>query len=1265
MKSVTLLAVIFAAIFFITIPKDGACQLLVENFDYPAGDLLTNHGWLAHSGAGTQAVTVNNGGLSFPGFNLSGIGNAALVDNTGEDVYLSITQQTSGTVYAAFMVNVAAVSAGYFIHLSTNPASTIHRGKVFVDATNHFGLSLGSNTGTYSSSTFSTNTTYLLVLKYQVNAGTSNDQVSLYVFNTNAPATEPASPTVGPLTDATQSDLNPASIALRQYSATQNYIVDGIRIATSWTDAIGVQTVAPTLQSANISFSNVTGNSMTAAWYKGNGEKRVAIISNSSNIIPPEDGTDPSANDIYQGTGQQVVFNGSDSTINITGLSSSTTYWCQVFEYNGTGINTKYSIATGSNNPNSQATLFVLQPPIVSDPTAASITSNSAIIGGNIISDGGSPISERGTVWSINSPISINDNKMAEGNLNTGIFAHLRSSLPAGTEIFYAAYAQNAIGTSISPESSFITLAEEPSNQATAIFSPLISYSTIAVSWDDNNGTQAASGFLIKGNTTGTFTAPVDGFPETDDTNLGDGSGTVNVTTGTNTYTWTSLLPSTTYFFAIYPYTNSGSTIDYKTSASTPVCTATTTAIPINIYTWAGANNADWNIPTNWVPARSTPEVADILQFNDGTTKTITAIPTQTISKILVSGNTKITLQSSAVATITIAGGTGLDLDITAGSELNLSGTNAITIAVSSTAAAGISGGITFTNGAHRLTGGTLGAVYFNSGSYFKAGSGFTGSPFGTAAPYNAIIFDNGSTYLSQSGSNPFGASAPNSVVVFQEASLFKVIAGVTAAFSGRTYGNFELDAIGATLTQTGTGAVSIQELKITNGTLNFNMTGTAGHSIKGDIIVNPGGTLNFSPTSAATVSLNGSSQQMISGGGTINLNTLETLEVNNPAGILLETSITLNGILALQGSIFSLNAGSLTLGSTASITGTFGASNMITASGTGLLKKEFPLSGGSFLFPLGDVTGTAEYSPVLFTLISGGISTGNYVGINLSNTVYPGGPISSSYIQRYWNLSSSGISGFSCDATFSYTTADVVGVEADLVCARMNPIPTMAGTVNTSQHQLTATGITTLGSFTGIQLDKSLSVSLFLEGLYAGSGLMNKAQNASGDQFAGNTADQVEVELHSSVPGDYPTLIYSSGPVNLSTNGQIATTIPLNFGGSYYLSIRHRNSIETVSAIPVSFSGSSITYNFTDQSNKAYGNNLKQANDGSYLLYAGDVNQDGLIDADDMILMDNEAASFSEGYLVTDLNGDGVVNITDIDYADSNASSFISARKP
>jgi len=43
---------------------------------------------------------------------------------------------------------------------------------------------------------------------------------------------------VGPLTDPSQSDINPASLALRQYNAGQRVTVDGIRIATSWADAV-------------------------------------------------------------------------------------------------------------------------------------------------------------------------------------------------------------------------------------------------------------------------------------------------------------------------------------------------------------------------------------------------------------------------------------------------------------------------------------------------------------------------------------------------------------------------------------------------------------------------------------------------------------------------------------------------------------------------------------------------------------------------------------------------------------------------------------------------------------------------------------------------------------------------------------------------------------------------------------------------------------------------------------------------------------------
>ena len=47
--------------------------LLTDDFNYTNGTLLTANGWTAHSGAGTNPVTVTSGGLSYPG---SGIGNA-------------------------------------------------------------------------------------------------------------------------------------------------------------------------------------------------------------------------------------------------------------------------------------------------------------------------------------------------------------------------------------------------------------------------------------------------------------------------------------------------------------------------------------------------------------------------------------------------------------------------------------------------------------------------------------------------------------------------------------------------------------------------------------------------------------------------------------------------------------------------------------------------------------------------------------------------------------------------------------------------------------------------------------------------------------------------------------------------------------------------------------------------------------------------------------------------------------------------------------
>ncbi len=1267
MKKATFCAVIMTAFLFLGIRQVGFAQLLLtEDFDYAAGDLLTAHGWTAHSGSGTQPITVNSSGLSFPGYSSSAIGNAALLDNNGEDDSKTFAAPTSGSIYVGFMVKVITTSAGYFLHLGPNPIGTTFRGKVFMDGSNHFGVSVGNNTGTSATTTYNTGSTYMLVLKYEIISGTTNDLVSLFVFDTSLPSDEPSSPTIGPLSDAAVSDIIPATIALRQFSATQNILIDGIRVGSAWSDIVGVQVVAPTIQASFLTFNNVTGTALTNSWTNGNGNKRIVIISPNSTITPPTDGTDPVANSLYTGSGQQVVYNGNGSSIDVTGLTPSTPYWFKVFEYNGSGSNTKFCTASGTNNPMSQSTVFQVTAPQVTTSAATSITNNSAVLGGTIVSDGGSPITERGTVWSINSPVTINDNKLPEGGTATGVFSHLRSSLPAGTDLFYAAYAINGIGAALSPESSFSTLADEPSGQATNFGSTMQLSSTITLTWADNDGIQPATAYLVLANTTGTFTAPVDGVPQANDTILSDGSGRVNVLHGIQSYTWVGLNPSTAYYFVIYPYTNSGSTINYKTALTAPVSSATTSTAAVITYTWSGPTNGTWTTAGNWTPARTSPSATDILQFSDGTSKTITGIPSQTIGKLLLAGNTKVTLQSGGPVTLTIAGSAGTDLDVAAGCELNLGGANAVTLSVAPLATGSISGNMTFSAGAHRLVAGTTGAITFNSSSVFTASAGFTGSAFGTAAPYNAVLFADGSRYVCLAGSNPFGANAPNSLVTFQPGSLFKVMAGSTPEFSGRTYGNFELDAPGLTLSPVGTAAVSIRDLTITNGTLNFNMTGSPGHSVKGNIFVAPGAVLNFLPATAGTVSFSGTSGQSISGGGSVIFGVNSTLIISDPANIILNSSASIYGTLALSSGLLILTTGNISLGPNAIFTGTPSASSMIVATNSGQLRKEFPVSGGSFTFPVGNNSLTPEYLPVTLSFTGGVFGAGNWAGVNLVNAPYPVSPLAGSYIDRYWNISSGGITNYLCDATFSYISPDdVVGNEDQINCVLMTATPLVYNPANTTLHQLTATNLTSFGSFTGTQVDRTLNVTVFLEGLYSGGGTMSKARDATGDKFPGNTADQVTVELHSSVAGNYSSVVFSSGPVNLSTSGHINLLLPFIQSGSYYITIRHRNSIETVSAVPVSFSGYTMNYDFSDVASKAYGNNLKLTADGRYALYTGDVNQDGIVDAGDMIPLDNDAGNSLTGYLASDLNGDGFVNLADLSILENNANSFVSSRTP
>ena len=245
MKIRTLLTVIVFALFAFSA---NAQVLFTENFDYPAGDTIGSHGWIGFSGT-VNNIKVVSPGLTFTGYRLSGIGNAARLSNNGLDKYKNMTDTVStGSVYVSLMVKVDSAKTGdYFLAMLPQSSTTLYTPRLFVkdsSGTLSFGISKGATTSvpaTYSANGYAYGTTYLLVVKYTFNSSsTTDDEVSLFVFSSAPPSTEPTTPTVGPITASTPDANSIGRVALRQGSAASapSLNVDGISVGTSWSSTL-------------------------------------------------------------------------------------------------------------------------------------------------------------------------------------------------------------------------------------------------------------------------------------------------------------------------------------------------------------------------------------------------------------------------------------------------------------------------------------------------------------------------------------------------------------------------------------------------------------------------------------------------------------------------------------------------------------------------------------------------------------------------------------------------------------------------------------------------------------------------------------------------------------------------------------------------------------------------------------------------------------------------------------------------------------------
>lgn len=242
----------------LTLSSVNANLLLHESFDYQAGRLdkgvlqptkdwnLTD--WYYTQSNKTDYVQVAEGSLSYEGYVTAGIGNKAVVNTTTSGNYaersFATEAITSGSIYFAALINVESLHAtdgkdGYFMAFANSGSAFAPRlymktvGDKFQLGIRKSGARSGVTT-VYGTETYSTKTTYLVVLEYENVEGEKNDTARLYV-NPTATVHTPVAVSTYNGTDAQLSSVT----LLNSSNAPQKVYIDEIKVATTWAELFG------------------------------------------------------------------------------------------------------------------------------------------------------------------------------------------------------------------------------------------------------------------------------------------------------------------------------------------------------------------------------------------------------------------------------------------------------------------------------------------------------------------------------------------------------------------------------------------------------------------------------------------------------------------------------------------------------------------------------------------------------------------------------------------------------------------------------------------------------------------------------------------------------------------------------------------------------------------------------------------------------------------------------------------------------------------
>ncbi|GEM_PF-858783 len=481
---------LLAILFFLFFVNGINAQQVIGSFPYMDGGFENQTATTTISGTlSTTAWTVSSTGNS----TVRSIINDAATARTGAK-YASHTTNTTNvrlqTPNTSTLANAPAPNTQYtvqFYYKTTSDPSSYMQGGIY-----------NVSTGTTNSKNLSVTTTYA--------SGVWTKAYATMTSNTDAVAS-----------------TNFACI--RYTSATAaNMLIDDYVVYPGTLDISAPD--APTTPTT----SNPSSTSITLSWTApGTGVDNGGYMVVRGTADPT---TTPNANGIYaQGntvaSNQTVVYIGPNTTYTDASLATGTKYYYRIYTVDKAF---NYSAALTTN-------AYAGAVPSITTNAASAFSTTGATFNGNISSDGGVTLTERGFCYKATSPVSISDNKTVASGTATGAYSNPSPTLVINTQLFYKAYATNGVGTTLGSESSFYTLADVPS--APTLSGAISSSIDVAINSSTNPSTTQ---FAIYETSTSQY-VQVDGT-------LGASAAWQTASTW-GTKTVTGLSPSTSYTFEV------------------------------------------------------------------------------------------------------------------------------------------------------------------------------------------------------------------------------------------------------------------------------------------------------------------------------------------------------------------------------------------------------------------------------------------------------------------------------------------------------------------------------------------------------------------------------------------------------------------------------------------------------------------------------------------------------------------------------------------